>query len=191
MVQMGLKQLVKVGMIILTSTLLLPPQALEAKGDSSPASRSNSACRLISAKQMHQLFGGEWAEPTPTSVKDLDPDNIAGCQISTKHPYGTASFLDVYISTKAQRDKNGNPNDLETSIDVAAGLFHSKPIAGVGDRAIGYWVDMEENLGNGVLVVAKGTTFVKAILTNQYHLKKANLSKLAELGKLMAPLLGS
>jgi hypothetical protein len=67
---MILKQLAKVGMILLTSTLLLPPQSLGAKGDiSSPASRSNSACRLISAKQMHQLFGGEWAEPTPIPVK--------------------------------------------------------------------------------------------------------------------------
>jgi hypothetical protein len=188
MVQMVLKQLVKVGMILLTSTLLLPPQALEAREDiSSPASQSNSACRLISAKQMHQLFGGEWAEPTPTPVKDLDPNDIAGCQISTKHPYGTASFLDVYISTKAQRDKNGNPNDLEISMNVAS-FFHGKPIAGVGDRAIGYWSDMEEDLGNGVIVFSKGTTFVQAILSNQYRLKKANLSKLAELGKSMVPL---
>ena len=189
MVPMVLKQLVKVGMILLTSTLLLPPQALEARGDiSSPASQSNSACRLISAKQMHQLFGGEWAEPTPTPIKDLDSNYITGCRISTKHPYGTASFLDVSISTKAQRDKNGNSNNLEASMDVA-GLFNSKPIAGVGDRAIGYWADMEEDLGSGVIVVAKDTTFVQAILSNQYWLKKANLSKLAELGKLMVPLL--
>jgi hypothetical protein len=189
MVQMVLKQLVKVGMILLTSILLLPPQALEARGDiSSPASRSNSACRLISAKQMHQLFRGEWAEPTPIPVKDLDPNYIAGCRISTKHPYGTASILDVSISTKAQRDKNGNPNNLEASMDVA-GLFNSKPIAGVGDHAIGYWADMEEDLGSGVIVVAKDTTFVQAILSNQYWLKKANLDKLAELGKLMVPLL--
>lgn len=105
---MILKQLVKVGMILLTSTLLLPRQAHGAKEDiSSPASRGNSACRVISAKQMHQLFGGEWAQPTPIPVKDLDPNYIAGCRISTKHPYGTASFLDVNISTKAQRDKNG------------------------------------------------------------------------------------
>ncbi len=186
---MVLKQLVKVGTIIITSTLLIPSQALEAKGDiSSLASRSNSACKLIAAKQMQQLFGGEWAEPTPIPGKDLDLNYIAGCQISTKHPYGTASFLNVYISTKAQRDKNGNLNNLEVSMD-AASFSHGKPIAGVGDRAIGYWSDMEESLGSGVIVVAKGTTFVQAILSNQYRLKKANLSKLAELGKLMAPLL--
>jgi hypothetical protein len=186
---MVLKQFVKVGIIIPILTLLLQSQALEAREQvSSPASGSNSACKLITAKQMQQLFGEQWAEPIPIPAKDLDPNNIAGCRISTKHPYGTASILDIYISTKAQRDKNGNPNNLETSMNVAT-FFHGKTIPGVGDRAIGYWSDMEENLGSGVIVVARGTTFVQAILSNQYWLKKANLSKLAALGKLMAPLL--
>jgi hypothetical protein len=184
---MALKEFIKASMVVFTSVILLRSQVVDARKGISEAVQNNAACKLIIVPKIEQIFGGQWAEPIPIPAENLSPNDIAGCRISTEPPHGTASMLDVYISTKAQRYQNGNFQDLETSMNVSS-FFHGKPIAGVGDRALGYWVDSEENLGNGMIVIARGETLAQVIFTNQYRVK-ANLSKLALLCKSIAPLL--
>ncbi len=130
-------------------------------------------CGLLTNTEIGKIIGARFLKPEVTITPKTSGDyNKFDCTWFREGIRGVVTKLDLSVSTLASRARAKGVSDAARYLEFQRGFLARDGVrVNVGDEAWVVWYDVNDYLGNGVLLMRKGGNVFTLVLTDQDELK--------------------